>query len=186
MTKEVYLKQTAVLVERDAIILDTITREEVLALHQLRLDPSSRSRSKLSVHLKPQRTQVARFSVAASEAFLSLLNTHGVSIDEQLYAQLSAAEPPVAAVKEHWTNVLVKNAGMPGGIIVEPAIASSLISAVDKLARDYPIADSTVDEVQLDKSTVFIDDVSQFRSSLRVSDPPKPVEVFHDLPVSKF
>ncbi len=153
-------------------------------MHMQCLDPSSPGRSKLSVHLVPQNVPPRKFSVAASQAYRSLLVAHGVSLDEERYTELSAAEPPITAVKTHWSRMLLGPQSGTAGIKVDPAVAKMLVDAVEEIGMKYPAEGEG--SVQLKEDTIFIDDVAAFKAGLRVSEAPRPVEIFDDLPLPKF
>lgn len=166
--------------ERDAVLLQTVTRGELLALYSQYIDPSSSTRSKLSVHVVPQKVS-RKFSQAAAEAFLVLLRTHKIPIDEDRYMELSASEPPISAVVAHWKNVFSQPSIQPS---VDASVTQMLLGALEELGRKYPV--SGEEEVKLREGTVFVEDVKTFKASLRVTEPARPVEEFHDLPVSRF
>lgn len=168
--------------ERDAILLQTVTKDEVLAMFAKYIDPASSTRSKLSVHVRSQRPAPRKFSLPAAQAFLVLLKTHHVPIDEDNYLALSASEPPVAAVKAHWTDVLVN--GKDPGVRVDSAVASTLLEELDVLGAKYPAVGDGV--LELASNVVYIKDGKEFRQGLKLTGPAKAVEEFHDLPLSRF
>ncbi|TDL24920.1 insulin-degrading enzyme [Rickenella mellea] len=165
--------------EKDSVILQTITREEVIGLYSKFIDPASPTRSKLSVHLQPQKKAPRKFSVPASQAFLSLLRSNNVPVNEEEYVELSSREPPIVAVKKHWEQVLHS-----GEISVDASVSETLLHAIDDLGKQYPAVGEG--EVKLREGTTYIRDPKNFKASLKVSEHPKPVEIFYDLPVSKF
>lgn len=161
-----------------------MTKSEVLGLFTRAIDPSSSSRAKLSVHLRPQRTPPRRFSVSASQAYRVLLETHGVHIDAAKYEELSASEPPIEAVKSFFSQLLLTAQGESHGIKVEPAVGKMLVDAVEEFGVKYPTVGE--EEVHLRHDVTFVEDPKVFKAGLRVSAPASPVEQFPDLPLSKF
>lgn len=159
-----------------------MTKDEVLALFCKYIDPASKTRAKLSVHLRPQKTAPHKFSLPAAHAFLAALRTHNIPIDEEQYLALSASEPPIPAVKVHWADVLLRQKGLE--MAVDPGVARALLDQLDVLGKQYPAEGEG--EVQLADDVVFIKDVQEFLGSLRLSEPARPVEEFHDLPLSRF
>lgn len=168
--------------ERDAILLQTVTKDEVLAMFAKYIDPASSTRSKLSVHLRSQKPTARKFSLPAAQAFLVLLRTHNVPIDEEKYLALSASEPPIAAVKAHWTDVLVN--GKDPEVRVDPVVASTLLQELDVLGAKYPAVGEGV--VELSPSLVYIKDGKEFRQGLKLLGPARAVEEFYDLPLSRY
>ena len=148
------------------------------------MDPSSPTRAKLSVHLRPQRTAPRRFSISASQAYHVLLKSHGVTIDDGKYEELSASEPPIQAVKAFFSQLLLTSHGEAHGITVDPSVGKMLVDAVEELGTKYPAVGE--EEVVLRHDIAFIEDHKAFKASLRSSGPATPVEEFPDLPLSKF
>jgi len=171
---------------KDAVILQTVTKAEVLSLFSDFIDPASSRRSKLSVHMKPTKSVLKKFSLAAAHGFLSLLRSQNVPVDEEQYLELSAREPPFPAVKAHWSGVLLGPNGITNtnGQQLDKADAQKLLGELDKLAEQYPAVGD--EKVELSPSAVYITDPEELRSKLRLSGPAKPVEDFYDLPLSKF
>jgi len=168
--------------EKDVAILQTVTKDEVLSLFSTHIDPASPARSKLSVHLRPQKTVPHKFTLAAAKAFLVQLRAHNIPVDEEKYLALSASEPPIAAVKAHWTNALIHGKDSNAGL--DPAQARALVEEIDTLGSKYPAEGENA--VELSKDVVFISDIGKFKDGLRLSGPARPVEEFHDLPLSRF
>lgn len=168
----------------------------MLALFSKYIDPASKTRSKLSVHMRPQKIVQPRFSLSAAQAFLISLRTQNIPVDEEKYLELSAGEPPVAAVKAHWEGVLVGgDDGVTGGgadrsadLSSEIASAASsrrtLLDEIDVLAKRYPAVGD--EEVDLGADVAFISDPEVFRQGLRLSGPPRPVEEWDNIHLSKY
>lgn len=122
--------------------------------------------------------------MTAAEAFLVQLHERAVQIDEEQYRAASAGEPPIAAVKAHWTSLLLE--GKDPRVKVDDATARELLEELDKLAKKYPAAgEETID---LGPEVTFIKDISAFKKTLDVTGPPRPVEEISetDIPLSKY
>lgn len=108
-------------------------------------------------------TPNVRFSVAASEAFLSMLKDHGVPVEEQEYRALSKAEPPLESVQGFWNTTL---ASMPG---LDSANKQKLLDAIEELAHSHPMDRVELvngGQAELRKGTVMIEDIASFKASL--------------------
>ena len=126
------------------------------------------------------------FSSAAASAYLTLLRSYGVEVDQKEYDSLTADEPPISKVKEHWSGILQKNtdAKTKGVKDLEPSVAKMLVDAVEDIATKFP----TVGEgnVSLREGVVKVGDMKAFKESLALSQAAQPLEIYHDLPISKF
>jgi len=114
-----------------------------------------------------------KFTVAASEAFLTLLKNHDIPVEEVQYRQLSKAEPPVTAVKQFWTDHLSK-AKSPD---VDDATREKLLKGIDDLAKEHspaPVADAG--KATLRAETKIIDNVATFKASLPLGPTAVPME----------
>jgi insulysin len=156
-------------------VIRTTSLEDVVAFFNTYVHPDSPTRRKLSVHLRSQNVPSQpgmKFSVAASEAFLSVLKGRGIPVDEAQYRALSKAEPPVEAVRAFWTDFLAQAPGLKG------ADKDALLSTIEELARAHPTEQVTlVDEgkAELSPGTVMIEDIARFKASLPLGPAAVPV-----------
>ncbi len=170
--------------KKDSILLKTITKSEVLSLFTDFIDPTSPRRSKLSVHMRPKKPALKRFSLAAAQGFLNLLRLRGVPVDEGQYLENSGREPPLDEMKAHWTDILLGpiRTAKSDERQLDEANAQTLLDEFEKLAEQYPAVGD--EKVELSPSVDFLTDPEVFKSKLRLSSPVKPVEDFRDdLPV---
>ncbi|KAL5511367.1 STE23_2 [Sanghuangporus vaninii] len=151
--------------EHDAALLATVTKDDVLAMFKEFIDPASPKRSKLSVHMRPQKQPTAKLSQAAADGFLSALHGAGVFVDLEEFNSLCTDEPPVAKVREHWESALQDQPNVNG---------SELLAKFDELVRSHPAVGQGA--VELNPSVQYITDGAAFRESLRLSDPARPVD----------
>ncbi|KAM5532097.1 hypothetical protein V8D89_014261 [Ganoderma adspersum] len=167
----------------DSELIEGVTKDEVLALFRSAIDPSSSERAKISVHLKSQKPRPAKVSVAAMEAFAQKVAEKGYSVDEQAWRDALAADGDAALDKfgNYWRDALLAQAAS-----VPPTVAQSLTGEVPGLLKQFPSADQGKDDVAADEQVVFIQDPKAFRASLAVSERPRPLVEWGDLPTSKY
>ncbi|KAI0310642.1 Metalloenzyme, LuxS/M16 peptidase-like protein [Amylostereum chailletii] len=162
---------------KDAELLDTITKEDVLSLFMSKVHPSSTIRSKLSIHLVSQKPRPGHVSVAAAEAFAKVVKDAGVVIDDAKWKEelIGEGEPSVPDFAKFWQTALA------GG---SSDLAAKLVAAMPEIMKQYPAEKDA--EGELAKNAVHIQDVQAFRKSLKVSEPPRPLVEWNDLPTSRF
>lgn len=183
-------------------VLQETTLESLVDFFDTYIHPASTKRRKLSVHLTSQlisdttgtapsvngngkatiapATATLRFSVPASEEFLTLLKKHNIPTqDEALYRKLSKAEPPVQAVKAFWVDYLKKF----DELSVSRETKELLLNAVDELALAYPRKDEdggedskrTAVEVKIGVKPVLIEDIAAFKAHLSLGPAAVPI-----------
>ena len=155
---------------KDVAELATVTKDEVLALFLSHVHPSSTTRSKLSVHSRSQQPRPKHVSIAAAEAFERLVQEAGIAVDGISWREDFAAdaEPLASDFTKHWEGEAVEK----------------LLVALPELLEMHPArADS---EGALRDGVIHIEDPKAFRASLKVSEPPKPLVEWGDLPTSRF
>ncbi|CDO73578.1 hypothetical protein BN946_scf185014.g48 [Trametes cinnabarina] len=167
--------------DNDANLLDNITREDILALFRSHAEPSSDVRAKLSIHVKSQKPRPAKISVAAMEAFAKKVAESGYTVNEQAWRDALTADgdAPLDKFANYWRDTLVAQAAT-----VPPQVAQALTTEVPALLAQYPAADDGR-EMVVDGATI-IEDSKTFRASLGVSEPPRPLVEWGDLPISKY
>jgi insulysin len=151
--------------ERDAAALDNVTKDDILAIFRQHIDPASTSRSKVSVHMRPQKAAALKLSNAAAQAFLEELRNAGYDMDNEEFAKHCSEEPVVSTVKQHFNELLQERLGAKS--------AESLLFKLDELVLQHPAIGQGV--VELSPSAVFITDCAAFRESLLLTGTAKPV-----------
>lgn len=150
----------------------------------------------------------------AAQAFVAQLHARNIAIDADEFLHLSESLPPIAAVKAHMATILLGGGAdadvaatasalednVPpdsAGTIVpdtqrvpsDPDDGRMLLQELEALGKQYPAEGEG--DVELSKAVEYITGdataINAFkRERLRLSNPPRPVEEFHDLPVSRF
>ncbi|KAJ8483108.1 hypothetical protein ONZ51_g4915 [Trametes cubensis] len=167
--------------DNDADLLESITKDDILALFRSRAGPSSTSRAKLSIHVKSQKPRPAKISVAAMEAFAKKVAEHGYAVDEQAWKANLAAEgdAPLEKFANYWRDTLLAQAST-----VSPQVAQELTKEVPALLEQYPASDDGKDVVI--EGATFVQEPKAFRASLEPSERPRALVDWNDLPTSKF
>ena len=160
--------------EDDVEILRRTNLEDVVKFFTTYVHPDSATRRKLSVHMRSQSagTPNVKFSVAASEVFLSMLKDHGIPVEEWQYRELSKAEPPLEAVQAFWTASLAQASGL------ESADKEKLLNAIEVLAHSHAAKTTELingGKTELGKGAVVIDDIARFKASLPIGPAAVPV-----------
>lgn len=160
----------------DAETLRSVSRQDVLNLFMERIHPSSKIRSKLSLHLRSQTASGSKFTVAASKVLLVELKAKGVAVQEEDYHKLSAAEPPLSAVKAFWSNHFKTLSDL------SKEDADSLLKAMDRIAKENP-AETVAgeDEGKLGEDVVHVHDMAVFKAGLVMSKAATPVVEYNDV-----
>jgi insulysin len=154
--------------------LANVTKQDILDLYNNSVHPSAPDRAKLSVHLHSRKPKPKQISEAAAQAFeekvmaAGIMLADGIKDDEPGGTQMS-----VANFVEHWENVLG-----------DDPQANDLLADIPVLANLHPATEEDIAR-RLEGPT-YIQDVAQFRKGLRLSEDPKPIVEWGDLPVSKF
>ncbi|KAJ7709455.1 Metalloenzyme, LuxS/M16 peptidase-like protein [Mycena rosella] len=162
--------------EKDAEFLEGVTKEDVLSMFLSDLHPASKTRAKLSVHMRSQKSRQPRVSSTAAEAFAALVREKGVDgVTETAWndAPSGDEQPPLPDFKKYWSGVL---GGKEGG--------QDLLDAIPGLVAKHPIPGEGEDAPR--PGVTYITDVEAFRKGLTVSVDPGPMVQWGDLPVSKF
>jgi insulysin len=156
--------------------LKTITKDEVLSLLMTHIHPSSRTRSKLSVHTYSQTVPSPRMSLAASAELLKHLKAAGIPVQEGPYNAAAAMQFSVAVNQTAWRDYFEKD--MPE---FNKKTAAQLIALMPKLVKMYPLEEAGSDApVKLPEGTIFIEDIAEFKSTLPLGKAAHPVEIYSD------
>jgi insulysin len=169
---------------KEAEILKTLSRQDVINCFMLHIHPKSEQRRKLSVQCKSQIQAAGKFGVETAEAFSRDLQDAGVKFDAELFLQLAAREPPVEAVVAHWSAVLAQDKTL------EEATRLRLIEQLKKHSAQS-VREPAANDENLNPTIVpvlppsFIVDAAEFKRILTISGAPVPVEEFRDLSTPK-
>jgi insulysin len=157
--------------------LTTVNKHDVLSLFLTRVHPSSKARSKLSIHAQSQKPPSKHVSRAAADAFAQVVQEHGVQNEDvdwsaSLYAD---GEPTEAKFSTFWKDALV-------GAPVETS--DKLFAALPHLLERFPAQKDA--QGSLPEDVTHIKDILALRKSLKVSEYPKPLVAWNDLPNPRF
>lgn len=155
--------------ERDAELVQKVTKSDIMTLFKERFDPASETRSKLSVHYRSQCPPALKVSEQAAQKCLALLKKVGAEVDEDEFNSVCEDEPLVEEVKAYWAEAFREQD-------VDDKLADRLLNKFDHLVEKYPVASQ--EAVELGPNVVFIKDGTAFRHSLQLSEFAKPVEKF--------
>lgn len=163
--------------------MDSITLDDVLAIYDAKIDPASKTRSKVSVHLKSQKAQPQRASVEALDAFDALLKQVNARLEDEhtgWRAEVGAegnAEPLASAVSDFWRAKLEQSEALA------TEQATELLNALKKLVDEN--LSSFESEGQIAQGVVHITDPKEFKATLEVACEPKPLVDWKDLQDAK-
>ena len=144
----------------------------MVSLFLSHVHPSSKSRSKLSIHLQSQKPRPKHVSRVAADAFAQSVQEHGIQIEDidwnsSLYAD---GEPTETQFSAFWKDALVE----------APADASDKVFAtLPHLFEQFPAQKDM--QGSLSEDVIHIEDIMAFRKSLKVSEYPKPLVAWNDL-----
>lgn len=160
----------------DSDLLTEISKGEVLELFLSRVHPSGARRSKLSVQLQSRKPRPPRISAAAAEAFESLVASANVLIESAGWKEDMSDENPIASeFAKYWQDALSR---------VDEDQKVILMKKIPELMALYPVDDDARD-IQT-AGVTFIEDVDDFKASLEVTELPKPLVEWGDLPLAKY
>jgi len=171
----VHLKQTAGI--EDAEFLKTVSKQDILSLFLSRAHPSSKTRSKLSIHVKSQKPRPKHISRTAADAFAQVVQENDIRIDEADWSasMFADGEPTETQFSAFWKDALAE---APEGT------SDRLLAALPHLLERFPAQKDA--QGSLTKDVVHIDDILAFKKSLKVSEYPKPLVAWNDMLTSKF
>jgi insulysin len=160
----------------DAEFLKTINKQDVLSLFLNHVHPSSKTRSKLSIHAQSQKPRPKHISRAAAHAFALVVQENGIRVEEADWSSslFADGEPTEAQFSAYWKNVL---ADAPEGM------SDRVFVALPHLSERFPAEKDA--QGSLAKDVIHINDIQAFKKSLKVSEYPKPL-VAWDVLTSKF
>jgi insulysin len=160
--------------------VETFTLSDLREFYATYIDPRSKQRAKLSIHLhaqaKPKTTAEAasiKFGVEASKFFLADLKAAQIPVDEPQYIALSKAEPPLEAVLQFWTGHLVN---VP---FISKEKKEELLERAKDLAKLHParvqVTEDALNKGSLLEGTIVVNDLAKLKKELPLSRLPVPV-----------
>lgn len=158
--------------EKDALLLNTITKDDVLSLFMTHVHPASKTRTKLSMHMVSQKVPIKKVSLAASQAFETLVHEAFPDVDEKAWKE-SVESDPLSLVEfgHYWLKVLNSDDGR------------KFLAQLPVLVDKYPV-DGEGEERRRSDIT-YIEDPKAFKAGLTVSVDPGPFVQWNDLHVSR-
>ncbi|KAJ7112437.1 Metalloenzyme, LuxS/M16 peptidase-like protein [Mycena crocata] len=162
--------------EKDAEFIKDVTKEDVLKMFLADVHPASKTRAKLSVHMRSQKPRKPRVSAAAAEAFAVLVREKALDgVTEAAWKDAPSGEenPQLPDFTAYWSGVLAEKAG-----------GDELLSTIPELVTKYPVPGEGEDTPRPD--VTYITDIEAFKKGLAVSVDTGPMEQWGDLPISKF
>ncbi|OBZ69128.1 hypothetical protein A0H81_10725 [Grifola frondosa] len=172
--------------EHDADLLQSITKKDVISLFLGRVHPShliisTRAKCPFIFHLQSQKARPPKISIAAMGAFEAAALRRGAVVDQQKWREELAAEgePLLAQFIKFWQDMFAQE-----GSLVSPEVAEELFKTIPTITEEHPAVSDC--DGKLNDGVVLIQDPKAFRASLRISEDPRPVVQWGDLPTSKF
>lgn len=161
--------------------LTNVTKQDVLSLFMSNVHPSSTTRSKLSVHAISQKPRTKHVSPAALQAFVELArqksSSTSIDIDEIPWKDefgTAENEPSVLDFAKFWKTALEEK-GAEGTKVME-----ELFEALPDLIKQFP-AKADYEGV-LPEGVKKVEDVEAFKKGLTVSERPRALVQWGDLP----
>ncbi|BEI82680.1 hypothetical protein CcaverHIS002_0305480 [Cutaneotrichosporon cavernicola] len=159
----------------DIAQLRKTTKQDVLDMYLSAIDPSSSTRSKLSVHLRSQVKPGSKATLdpAAAQALLAAFGKHGVTVDQAAVGALLATKPAPEELQT-FANKAVEAANVSeeaktelDGLIVALAAQPNGTGSVSGTEEAEP---------QLSAGNVYISDVHQFKALMTPNKAAVPLE----------
>lgn len=153
--------------------METITKDDVLSLFMTHVDPASKTRTKLSVHMVSQKIRPKKVSLAASQAFETLIHEAFPDIDEKAWKESVEDNDSLSLVEfgHYWLKVLDSDDGR------------KLLAQLPILVDKYPVDGEGEDRRRSD--VTYVEDPKALKAGLTVSVDPGPFVHWNDLPVSR-
>lgn len=153
-------------------MLKTITKDDVLSLFMTHVHPASKTRAKLSMHMVSQKIRPKKVSLAASQAFETLVRVAFPDVDEKVWKE-SAESDPLNLVEygRFWLKILDSDEGR------------KLLAQLPILVDKYPVDGEGEDRRRSD--VIYIEDPKAFKAGLTASVDPGPFVQWNDLPISR-
>ncbi|EJD03146.1 uncharacterized protein FOMMEDRAFT_156520 [Fomitiporia mediterranea MF3/22] len=140
-------------------LMRSVTKEEVVRMFDSFVHPASPTRSKLSIHIRPQNPLSPRLSPRASEAFADVLRGAGITLDDDDELQWGWAwGPSVEEARNQWQGRYLEQLGGDEGK------EAMLVEEFYRVVKKYPVEGER--HAQLNPQAIYIKDVDRFRDSL--------------------
>lgn len=154
-------------------MLEEVTKAEVLSLFLSDIHPSSKTRAKLSIHAASRKPQPKKVSPAALDELNAYIQEKSLVLPEGWQGDLG--EEPAADVVFKKIESALKDAA--------PETITSLALKLKEFVEKSPAESDN--KGTLKEGVVVIKDLTRFRELVTVSEDPKPLVDWNDLPVSK-
>lgn len=160
----------------DADLLQEVTKDEVLALFSSHADPSASARSKLSVHTRSIQAKPKMVSTAAAQAFADLIKSRPngtaelaekISIQESMPAADFMVASKDKLIAANWTT----------------EETAEVFTQLEALTEKHPVDPVVANAGGL--AVTYVENAVAFKKSLAVSEPPRPIIQWGDLPTSR-
>lgn len=162
-----------VLDEKDASLLKSVTKDDVLSLFMTHVHPASKTRTKLSIHMVSQKIRPKQVSIAASQAFETLVHEAFPDVDEKAWKESVDGDTlNLVDFGHYWLKVLNSDDGR------------KLLAQLPVLVDKYPVDGEGEEQKRSD--VTYIEDPKAFKAGLAVSVDPGPLVQWNDLPVPRF
>jgi len=159
--------------ERNLEVLKTISKEEVVDLFLKKVHPSSKIRSKLSVHMVSQKEPPKGVSEAAAEAFENLVHQAFPDLDVKAWkASIDNPTPSIVDFGKSWLPLLKSDE------------EKKLLAQLPGLVDQHPVNNDVGDYRK--PGVAYIEDRKAFKDGLIPSVDPGPMVEWNDLPVPRF
>lgn len=157
-------------------MLEKVEKQAVLDLFRERAHPQARERAKLSIHLQSQKPRPPRVSTEAMKAFETHLQEANIIVDiAAVKEEFDEATPTAIDFINTWREVLTEDR-------ISNADARGLLEQIPALIEQYPVPGEDVDGLPV--GVTPIKDLNIFKATLQISDPPRPLVKWNDLPTS--
>ena len=152
--------------------MKTITKDDVLSLFMTHVHPGSKTRAKLSMHMVSQKIRIKKVSLAASQAFETLVHQAFPDIDEKAWKESADGDfLNLVEFGHYWLKILDSDEGR------------KFLAQLPVLVDKYPVDGEGEDRRRSD--VTYIEDPKEFKAGLTVSVDPGPFVQWNDLPVSR-
>ncbi|KAF7295456.1 Insulin-degrading enzyme [Mycena indigotica] len=162
--------------EKDAEYIANVSKDDVLRLFLSDVHPASKTRAKLSIHMRSQKKRQPRISPAAADAFTALVREKAlVGVSDAVLEDAPRGDEPHEPTDfgKYWLGVLGTS---PDG--------QELLKTVPGLIAKFPVPGEGEDPPR--PGVTYLTDLGAFRKTLTASVDPGPLVDWPDLPISKF
>ncbi|KAG9318652.1 Metalloenzyme, LuxS/M16 peptidase-like protein [Chiua virens] len=158
----------------DADLLEKVEKQDVVDLFRERVHPRAKKRAKLSIHLQSQKPRAVQVSAEASKAFKNLLEEARAIDVAAARVEFDEVTPTVTEFINAWQEALAEHG-------VSSADIRGLVEQIPRLTEQHPVPGEDADG--LPAGATRIEDLTIFKAALQISDPPRPLVDWNDLPM---